>query len=105
MQQIVEHIEVDTVRPGMAVMLDDRQVGRVEDLILQPDGRHVLRLITHRAPTAQRKAIPIDWVRGIQDGRVVLLVSEHELGLLPEYNPPIPARAAALGFLHARDNQ
>jgi sporulation protein YlmC with PRC-barrel domain len=97
MERIVEHVELDSVRPGMTVTLNGREIGRVDDLILQPDGLHVVRLITRRASTGQRIAIPIEWVRGIQDGRVVLLIGTHELGLLPDYNPPIPARAAGLG--------
>jgi sporulation protein YlmC with PRC-barrel domain len=97
MERIVEHVELDSVRPGMTVTLNGREIGRVEDLILQPDNLHVLRLITRRASTGQRIAIPIEWVRGIQDGRVVLLVGTHELGLLPDYHPPISARAASLG--------
>jgi sporulation protein YlmC with PRC-barrel domain len=68
MERIVEHVELDSVRPGMTVTLNGREIGRVEDLILQPDNLHVLRLITRRASTGQRIAIPIEWVRGIQDG-------------------------------------
>ena len=90
MARIVEHVEIDTVRRGMPVLLNGREIGRVEDLIVQPDGRHILRLITHcQTPAGRRVAIPIEWVSGIQDGRVVLLIGERELGLLPEYAPTV----------------
>ena len=49
MERMVEHVELDSVRPGMTVTLNGREIGRVEDLILQPDNLHVLRLITRRA--------------------------------------------------------
>jgi hypothetical protein len=79
-------------------LLNGREIGQVEDLIVQPDGRHILRLITRcQTKAGRRVAIPIEWVRGIQDGRVVLLVGERELGLLPEYVPTVPNGAARPG--------
>jgi molecular chaperone GrpE len=63
MERMVEHVELDSVRPGMTVTLNGREIGRIEDLILQPDNLHVLRFITRRASTGQRIAIPIEWLR------------------------------------------
>jgi sporulation protein YlmC with PRC-barrel domain len=102
MARVVEHVERDSVRPGMAVMVKGREIGQVEDLVLQPDGQHILRLITsHLAPNRRRAAIPIEWVRGIRDGHVVLLVDDHDLELLPEYSSSIPGRAAILASAQA----
>jgi hypothetical protein len=84
---IIEHVEVDTLRPGMSVALGGREVGRLEDVLPQPDGRHALRLITRR-PDGRLVAIPIDWVRGVRDNRVELWVTQTEVDELPEYIPP-----------------
>jgi sporulation protein YlmC with PRC-barrel domain len=102
---MVDHVELETIRPGMAVVSNGHEIGRVEDLILQPDRLHVSRLITRRTSTGQRIAIPIDWVRGIQDGRVILLVSERELDLLPEYTPAIPVPTLRTSVLRTLDSQ
>jgi hypothetical protein len=48
---IIEHVEVDTLRPGMSVVLSGQEVGRLEDVLPQPDGRHALRLHTLIART------------------------------------------------------
>jgi sporulation protein YlmC with PRC-barrel domain len=105
MERMVDHVELETIRPGMAVVSNGHEIGRVEDLILQPDRLHVLRLITRRTSTGQRIAIPIDWVRGIQDGRVMLLVSERELDLLPEYTPAVSVPTLRISVPRAPDNR
>jgi hypothetical protein len=90
---IIEHVEVDTLRPGMSVVLSGQEVGRLEDVLPQPDGRHALRLITRR-PDRRLIAIPIDWVRDVRDDRVELWVSEAQIDELPEYIPPIDVSVA-----------
>jgi sporulation protein YlmC with PRC-barrel domain len=105
MERMVEHVELETIRPGMAVVSNGHEIGRVEDLILQPDRLHVLRLITCRTSTGKRIAIPIDWVRGIQDGRVMLLVSERELDLLPEYTPALSVPTLRTSVPRTLDSQ
>jgi uncharacterized protein YrrD len=105
MERMVEHVELEAIRPGMAVASNGHEIGRVEDLILQPDRLHVLRLITRRTSTGQRIAIPIDWVRGIQDGRVMILVSERELDLLPEYTAAISVPALRTSVQRTPDSQ
>jgi hypothetical protein len=54
----------------------------------------VLRLITRLATNGRLVAIPIDWVRGVRDGRVELWVTQAEVNNLPEYVPPIPVSEA-----------
>ena len=78
----------------MPVVLGGQEIGRVEDVIPQPDRRHALRLITRCATDGRRVAVPIDWVRGIRNGAIELWVAPAEVDSLPEYIPPIPAAAA-----------
>jgi hypothetical protein len=90
---LIEHVEVDTLRPGMSIVLGGQEVGRLEDVLPQPDRRHALRLITRR-PDGRLVAIPIDWVRGVRDSRLELWVTQTELDQLPEYVPPIDVSQA-----------
>src|SRR5258707_12381414 len=88
----IEHVELDSLQFGMPVLLGGREIGRLEDVIPQPDRRHALRLVT-RQPDNRLVAIPIDWVRDIRDGRIELSVTSAELDQLPDYVPIIrPAR-------------
>jgi hypothetical protein len=84
----------------MPVVLGDREVGRLENVIPQPDRRHALRLVT-RLPDGRLIAIPIDWVRDIRDARVELSVTTAELDQLPDYVPII--RAGTDRIPHADD--
>ncbi len=86
----LEHVELDTLQLGMPVLLGGREIGRLEDIIPQPDRRHALRLIT-RLPDNRLVAIPIDWVRDIRDGRIELSVTSAEMDQLPDYVPIIRA--------------
>jgi hypothetical protein len=88
------HIELDALRRGLPVMLAGREIGQVEDVIPQPDGHHVLRLITRRASDGRLIAIPVEWVRDVRDGRIDLVVTQAEVDQLPEYIPSIPASEA-----------
>jgi hypothetical protein len=90
---IIEHVEVDTLRPGLSVVLGGQEIGRLEDVLPQPDGRHALRLITRR-PDGRLIAVPIDWVRDVRENRVELWVSQTEIDELPEYIPPIDVSVA-----------
>jgi hypothetical protein len=90
---MIEHVELETLRPGMSVTLGGQEIGRLEDVLPQPDRRHALRLITRRRD-GRVVAVPIDWVRGIRDGRVELWVTQAELDDLPEYVPPIATAEA-----------
>src|SRR5205807_552773 len=78
----------------MAVVTDGQTIGGLEDIIPQPDGKHLLRLITRREPDGQLISIPIEWVRGVRDGAVELWVTRVELDQLPDYVPPIPISEA-----------
>jgi hypothetical protein len=90
----LEHVETHALQPGMPIVLGGREIGRLENIIPQPDGQHVLRLITRRAPDGQLVAIPIEWVRGVRDGQIELWVTQAEIDKLPEYVPPLsPAEA------------
>jgi hypothetical protein len=82
----LEHVELEILQLGMPVMLGGREVGRLEDVIPQPDRKHALRLIT-RLPDSRLVAIPIDWVRDIRDGRIELSVTSAEIDQLPDYIP------------------
>src|SRR5258708_11434149 len=86
----LEHVELDTLQLGMPVLLGGREIGRLEDIIPQPDRRHALRLIT-RLPDNRLVAIPIDWVRDIREGRIELSVTSAEMDQLPDYVPIIRA--------------
>src|SRR3981081_4183275 len=86
----LEHVELDSLQLGMPVLLGGREIGRLEDVIPQPDRRHALRLIT-RLPDNRLVAIPIDWVRDIRDGRIELSVTSAEIDQLPDYAPIIRA--------------
>jgi hypothetical protein len=86
----LEHVELDSLQLGMPVLLGGREIGRLEDVIPQPDRRHALRLIT-RLPDNRLVAIPIDWVRDIRDGRIELSVTSAEIDQLPDYVPIIRA--------------
>jgi hypothetical protein len=90
---IIEHVEVDTLRPGLSVVLGGQEIGRLEDVLPQPDGRHALRLITRR-PDGRLIAVPIDWVRDVRENHVELWVSQTEIDELPEYIPPIDVSVA-----------
>ena len=94
MTTTIEHVEIDALRAGMTVGLGGQEIGRLEDVIPQPDRRHALRLITRCATDGRRVAVPIDWVRGIRNGAIELWVAPAEVDSLPEYIPPIPAAAA-----------
>jgi hypothetical protein len=89
----VEHVEIDTLKPGLKVVLAGQQIGVLEDVLPQPDRKHVLRLITRR-PDGQLIAIPIEWVREIRNGSIELWVTQAEIENLPEYVPAIPADVA-----------
>jgi hypothetical protein len=84
---------MDAVSIGAAVVVDGRPVGTVEEVIPEPDGVHIYRLIVRLAPPDGRFVrIPGEWLSSIDDqGRVVLWVGEEKLADLPEYVPPIPA--------------
>src|ERR1700716_4182538 len=86
----LEHVELDSLQLGMPVLLGGREIGRLENVIPQPDRRHALRLITRR-PDNRLVAIPIDWVRDIRDGRIERSVTSAELDQLREYIPIIRA--------------
>jgi hypothetical protein len=86
----LEHVELDSLQLGMPVLVGDREIGRLEDRIPQPDRRHVQRLITRQADN-RLIAIPIDWVRDIRAGRIELAVTVAELDQLPDYVPIIRA--------------
>jgi hypothetical protein len=86
----LEHVELDSVQLGMPVLLGGREIGRLEDVIPQPDRRHALRLVT-RLPDNRLVAIPIDWVRDIRDGRIELSVTSAEIDQLLEYVPIVRA--------------
>src|SRR4030081_1958135 len=86
----LEHVELDTLQLGMPVLLGGREIGRLEDIIPQPDRRHALRLIT-RQQDNRLVAIPVDWVRDIRDGRIELAVTSAEIDQLPDYVPIIRA--------------
>src|ERR1700716_3008875 len=86
----LEHVELDTLQLGMPVLLGGREIGRLEDIIPQPDRRHALRLIT-RQQDNRLVAIPIDWVRDIRDGLIELAVTSAEFDQLPDYVPIIRA--------------
>jgi hypothetical protein len=90
----LEHVEVDALRAGMPVMTGGQVIGALDDVILQPDGIHPMRLITRREPEGRLVAIPIDWVRGINDGSIELWVTAQELDNLPAYVRPVPASEA-----------
>jgi hypothetical protein len=90
----VEHVEIDALRLGMPITLGPDEIGRLADIIPQPDGKHALRLITRRRSDGHLVAIPIDWVRGLRDGRIELWVTAAEISDLPEYVPPIPVSEA-----------
>jgi hypothetical protein len=90
----IEHVEVDALQRDMRVVLAGQEIGRLEDIIPQPDRRHVLRLITRRASDGRLVAIPIEWVRDVRDGRIELWVTQAELTELPEYVPAIPVAEA-----------
>jgi hypothetical protein len=95
MSTTVEHIELNAVRPGMAVTCGGQVIGHLEDVIPQPDKIHILRLITRSGPPGDRLiAIPIEWVRDVRDRQIELWVSKAELDDLPEYVPSIPASEA-----------
>jgi hypothetical protein len=99
----LEHVEVTAFQHGMPITLGGQEIGRLEDLIPQPDGRHALRLITRRATDGQLVRIPIDWVRGVRDGRIELWVSRAEVDNLPPYVPSIPASEARAMVQRALD--
>jgi hypothetical protein len=95
MTTAVDHIELTAIRPGMPVTSAGEEIGRLEDVVPQPDKIHILRLITRvRSPKERLVAIPIDWVLDVRDGRIELWVSKAELDELPEYVPAIPASEA-----------
>jgi hypothetical protein len=75
----------------MGIVSGGHESGRLEGVILQPDGRHALRLITGRASDGEVVEVPIDWVEDVEEGRVVLLDLQQELNELPEYVPDLPA--------------
>jgi Domain of unknown function (DUF1931)/BON domain len=90
----LDHVEVDALWPGMPVVVGGQTIGGLEDVIPQPDGRHVMRLIARREPDGRLIAIPIEWVRGVRDGSIELWVSRAELDRLPAYVPAIAASEA-----------
>lgn len=90
----LEHVEVDALRAGMPVVLGGQTIGGLEDVIPQPDGKHIVRLIVRREPEGRLVSVPIDWVRGVRDGTVELWVTRAELDTLPAYVPAIPASEA-----------
>jgi hypothetical protein len=91
--QTLEHVEIDTLKPGLKVVLGEQTIGELEDVLPQPDRKHVLRLITRR-PDGHLVAVPIEWVRGIRNGSIELWVTQAEIEDLPEYVPAIPADVA-----------
>jgi BON domain len=99
----LEHVELNTLRAGMPVVLGGTEIGRLEDVIPQPDRKHALRLIT-RQPDNRLIAIPIEWVRGVRDARIELWVTTAEIGLLPEYIPPILVSEARQRVQRALDS-
>jgi hypothetical protein len=86
----LEHVELDSLHLGMPLLLGGQEVGRLEDVVPQPDRKHALRLITRR-PDNRLIALPIDWVRDIRDGNIELSVTSAEVDQLPEYVPIIRA--------------
>jgi hypothetical protein len=70
MTTAVERLELSAVRPGMPVTSAGEEIGRLEDVIPQPDKIHISRLITRlRAARERLVAIPIDWAMQVRDGR------------------------------------
>jgi hypothetical protein len=100
---IVEHVELDALRSGTPVVIGTHEVGRVADVIPQPDGRHPVRLIVKRAADDKLVKLPIEWVRGLEDGRLTLEIGEYEFRELPEYIPPLPVEEARRRVQHALD--
>jgi sporulation protein YlmC with PRC-barrel domain len=104
MTTAVEHLELQAVRPGLAVTSAGQEIGRLEDVVPQPDNVHIARLITRvTAPKERLVAIPIDWVQDIRDGRIELWVSKAELDELPDFLPAIPAAEARQRVQRALD--
>src|SRR2546423_6920337 len=83
-----------TLHPGMPVTQRQREFGRLEEVIPQPDRIHVVRLITRRSSDGKLVSIPIDWASNVVDGQVLLTLDRDELDHLPEYVPPIPSAEA-----------
>jgi Domain of unknown function (DUF1931)/BON domain len=98
----LDHVEIDALRAGMPVVIGGTEIGRLDDVLPQPDRQHVFRLITRR-PDARLVAIPIEWVRGVRGGRIELWVTQAELQLLPEYLRPIPVEEARARVQRALD--
>jgi len=88
------HLEVDSLHPGMPVVLGQEEFGRLEAVDPQPDGVHVTRLITRRSSDGRLVRIPIDWVGEIRNGRLTLIVNEPELRELPVYVASLSATEA-----------
>ena len=78
----------------MPVTQGQREFGRLEEVIPQPDRIHVVRLITRRSSDGNFVSIPIDWASNVVDGQVLLTVDRDELDHLPDYVPPIPSAEA-----------
>src|SRR5690349_4086228 len=98
------HLEVDSLHPGMPIVLGQEEFGRLEAVDPQPDGVHVTRLITRRSSDGKLVRIPIDWVREIRNGRLALTVNERELRDLPEYVPSLSVSEARPRVQRALDD-
>ncbi len=67
---------------------DGKQVGHIEQLIVEPENNHVTHLVISAGLLfKERKLIPVNWISTIGEREVRLSVNARTLEKLPAYHP------------------
>jgi uncharacterized protein YrrD len=67
---------------------DNKQVGTIEQLIVEPENNHVTHLVISAGLLfKERKLIPVNWISTIGEQEVRLSVNARTLEKLPAYHP------------------
>lgn len=84
-----QNIPANTVplKEGSNVMsLDDKHVGDVERLLVEPEANRVTHLVISQGLVFKdRKMVPAGWIRSVEENKVHLNVSAKVLESLPDY--------------------
>jgi uncharacterized protein YrrD len=74
------------IRPGAAVKARDKEIGKVDQIVVAPDTGAVVALIVRKGLILRRSVvIPIETVEDADDDHVKLSINSEDVERLPEY--------------------
>ncbi len=87
-QQNIPQNTVPLQKGSNVISSDGKHVGDVERLFVEPDSKRVTHfLITQGVLFKDRKVVPANWVKSVEENKVNLIVSAGLLDDLPPYQP------------------